>query len=282
MRVLIAFVILILIGALAWALSYVSYLPRFTVSSITVVGTQTVSPRLVQAYAETQVHDGTHPFLARDNIFILDKKALARDIVGYFPRIKSADVSRESILATAVTITVTERQPFALWCSQVDDCYLIDDTGFIFTQAVMASSTDKYVFEGGLPAQAGMATSSDSTTSTGSGQASSPQANPIGQTFAPGHMPGILVLLQMLSQAEFTPEGATVENDQDLTIPFTVGFYIKASYGIDATELVRNLQLILSSDVLRGNLARIEYVDLRFGNRVYYKLKGENEAKAPD
>jgi len=40
---------------------------------------------------------------------------------------------------------------------------------------------------------------------------------------------------------------------------------------------VKNLELVLSSDVLKGKTDALEYVDLRFGNRVYYKLKGQKQ-----
>mgnify|MGYP001565319663 CR=1 FL=1 len=38
-------------------------------------------------------------------------------------------------------------------------------------------------------------------------------------------------------------------------------------------DVVRNLELILSSDALQAKLDSLDYVDLRFGNRVYYQLK---------
>ena len=40
---------------------------------------------------------------------------------------------------------------------------------------------------------------------------------------------------------------------------------------------MKNLQLVLSSGPLKGKDSELEYVDLRFNNRVYYKLKGEVE-----
>lgn len=258
-RTLLALAALLLLVGCAWTVSYVSYLPRFNISSVTVVGASTVSPDLIEAYAQAQLHNGTHPYLSRENIFLYDPERLSRDIVGYFPRIRSARVERASLLATDVQVTVVERQPFAQWCADQNDCYEMDDSGFIFAQAASASSTRQYVFKGGI------ATSS----------------SPIGRSFAPGHMPGILALLQMLSQAGFTARGASVENEQDFSISVAQGFYIKASFGQDADMLVKNLQLILSSDMLQLKADQLEYIDLRFGDRVYYKLKGGSETKAP-
>ena len=60
----------------------------------------------------------------------------------------------------------------------------------------------------------------------------------------------------------------------------TGGFAVRASFGNDGEAVVKNLQLVLSSDVLRGRESELEYVDLRFGNRVYYKLKGREQQSA--
>lgn len=260
-RALFALALLLLIAGFAWAVSYASYLPRFNVSSLSIVGTHDVPPRLVQAYAETQLYDGTYPFLSRDNIFLFNMGALGREIIGYFPRIKTASVDRASMLATAVTVTITERQPFALWCATANDCYQMDDSGFVFAQSEATSSPQQYVFSGGI------ATSS----------------HPIGQSFVPAHLPGILVLLQSLAQAGFPPHGASVDGEEDFSVPLAGqalqnGFYIKASFGEDADTLVKNLQLVLSSDPLQGKQDQLEYVDLRFGDKVYYKLKGQPQA----
>ena len=317
-RLIIVFILIILIGGAAYGISWASYLPQYTVSTITVEGASTVPAKLIYDYIETQLYAGTYPFLSKDNIFLYNPGALQREIVGFFPRIASASVSRSSLLATAVTVTVQERQPFALWCQPAQagsdtaesDCYEMDNTGFIFAQALPvasaaatlsamvaptttiasdattttnASSTSiaatspieqRYVFQGGIGTSAQLSASSTSASST------SPKS-PIGQTFVGAHMPGIIALLQILGQAGYTPTGATVENAQDFWVPLTQGFYIKASFGEDPENIVNNLKLVLSSDAFAGNADQLEYVDLRFGDRVYYKLQGAAETQTP-
>lgn len=326
----IVFGILVFVIALAvYGVSWASYLPRYNIGTVTIVGTQAVPSSDVYAYVESLLQTPGHPFLSRDNIFLYNPKVLQNAIVANFPRISSATVSRASPFSTAVTVTVTERQPYALWCSDDThtDCYQMDDTGFIFAQApagtmqasqasTEASSTDsadststpqvatstavsdqssgdssqplQYIFEGGL----GFATSTSATSATSTdsaADASSTQpalvsitpANPIGQTFVGAHMPGIVALLQNLTQGGFNPTGATVENDQDFWVPLTQGFYIKASFGEDPESIVSNLQLVLSSDALNGKESQLQYVDLRFGDRVYYKLQGASETQTP-
>ncbi len=260
-RIYLVLAALIFVAVLAWTISWVSYLPRFNIRNVSVSGTNAVPPNLIEAFVERELSPDSHPYLSPDNIFLFNTGRLSRDIAGFFPLVKSASVSRPSLFSTTLKVAIVERQPFALWCASAEsDCYQMDDSGFIFAQAPQDATTTisaatSYIFYGGL------ATSSI----------------PIGSVFAPAHLPGIVALLQMLSQANFAPQGATVEDDQDFSIPLQQGFYIKASFGEDAEALVNNLQLVLASDALVGKEGELEYVDLRFGDKVYFKLNGQTQ-----
>lgn len=172
-----------------------------------------------------------------------------------FPRLESVQLARPSLFSTTLTIRVEERTMYGMWCTEDLQCYEMDETGFIFSETPYATSTP-YHFSGGI------ATSTD----------------PVGQSFVKAQLPGLLSLLRLLGQAGHEPRGTSVVGDQDFLIPLASGFTVKASFGSDANALARNLELVLSSDVLKEKRDRIEYIDLRFGNRVYYKLDGEAEA----
>lgn len=263
LRAFIALVVVCLIALVIYGVHWISYVPRFTVASIHVEGAREIDPTLIQSYAGSIIDDGSYHFLSRANIFLYPKHVIENGIVASFPRIDTATVTRDGILGRTITITISERAPFALWCTSIDQtsCFAMDEQGFIFTES--ASSTDgarfvqPYLFTGGV--------------ATGT-------ANVIGQTFAPGHVPGIIALLHLLVQnAGLSPVSVAVEDDQDFSVMFAQGFVLKASYGEDANALARNVQLVLGSDALKGQEANLEYIDLRFGNRVYYKLKGEDQ-----
>ena len=240
-----------------YAVSWASYLPYVSVHSIVVVGAKEVPANMIQRQAETVLNDGSRHFFSRTNIFIYPRAVIEKSIESFFPRIESAHISRASLLATVVTVAVKEREAFAMWCSSVAACYVMDDAGFIFAElppGVSGGAATPYVFHGSVES-----------------------ANPVGHTFATGHLPGLVALLELLEQAGSGPQGIAVENAQDFQIAFTEGFGVKASFGQDASTLAKNLELLLSSDALRGKAGNIEYIDLRFDNRVYYKLKGERE-----
>ena len=251
LRALIALVLVVVVAGFVEGVSSLSYADRLSIGGITIAGTKDVPLKLVRAYVETKLYDGTRPLFSRDNIFLYPKASIEKSVISFFPRIRSADISRETFLANALTVTVAERQSFAFWCSDAVKCYEMDEGGFVFADSPTSTPHMGIVFRGGLSA---------STT-------------PIGETYLPTHFPGILELFKRLREAGFAPEGATVLDDQDFSVSFDEGFILRASFGSDATALVRNLQLALSAEPLRGKVNKLEYVDLRFGNRVYYKNK---------
>lgn len=266
-RALVAVGVLVLCGVVVYAVSWISYLPQFNISGISVVGAGGIKEELIRRSVETVLDDGAYRILSRRNIFLYPRADL-ETIITSLPPVKSVRITRPSVFATDIVITIEERQAFSRWCTGMyqGECYLMDAGGFIYAPmgwAGTATSSTQYVFAGGLPAQGGSATST----------------YPIGQSFVQAHLPGLLSLLTYLGQAGFTTVSAQIDG-QDILIQLQEGFLVKASFGADAGTLAKNLELVLSSDVLKGKSDALEYVDLRFGNRVYYKLKGQEQQSA--
>ena len=245
----------------AYALHAASYLERFTYQHVAVSGAESLSPSVVQKFVSDRLVESSQGFISGRNIFVFDYAPLERDIVQNFPRIKTAHVSRDTTLGNGLVVILEERAPFARWCPPIgQECFLMDDTGIVFASEVgIATSTllTPYVFTGAL---------SSTTLSVNA---------PLGETFAAGHFSGITLLLKMLGESGMRAEGARLVNETDFSVALAEGFFLKVSYGADPETLTKNLALILSADALKGKTQLLEYVDLRFGNRVYYKLKGQ-------
>lgn len=253
----------------AYGVRALSYLPRFSIDHVEISGAEEVEPEIVQSVVEKKLEGDSFTFLSPRNIFFYPRRAIETTLQEYFPRIESAKVARESLLATAISVTVKERDAFARWCTKgftdsgdtTFDCYAMDTTGYIFAPATTSARfATAYVFEGAFAA------------STGSGQAAS--STPLGQTYLPGRFAGVLALLERLGQAGISAEKVWLEGEQDFSVMLSRGFEIHAAFGTDVGLLVKNLELVLASEALRGKEDQLEYIDLRFGNRVYYKLKG--------
>ena len=276
LRALAVFVVLILAGGVVYGVSELTYLPRYSIQEVAVRGTEGVSPKLVRTFVETQLNDGTYSIISRENIFLYPKAEIAKSISDYFPRILNAQISRESLLAQTITVSIVERKPFALWCSDKTSCFEMDSGGFIFAPLGVSPQEGLQARGGPLTGFAQSATSTSAGTVVYTGGLATSTA-PIGQTFLKDRFAEVLTLLSRLNDQGFPATGVSVENEQDFAVSLARGFVLRASFGADASELVRNLQTVLSSDSLRGKESTIEYIDLRFGNRVYYKNKAGSQ-----
>lgn len=253
----------ILMMALAYAVHLVSYTEPLSISAIRVTGAERVDPAIIETYVDTQLRTEAFRYISPRNMFAYPKESLEQGIIASFPRISDASVSRETLLAKTIDVHISERSPFALWCTPlpadtgVQDCYALDETGFIFTASATSTHGEfetAYTFTGGV------------------------EDGPVGAKFVPGQFPSVLALLRVLQQStSLIPVRVDVLPEQDFNVTLEQGFYVKLSFGQDAQTIARNLNLVLSSDALRDRTEDIEYIDLRFGNRVYYKMKGQEQ-----
>jgi len=63
----------------------------------------------------------------------------------------------------------------------------------------------------------------------------------------------------------------TVESEKDFSVILALGPTLQIPFEMSSDDLIRNLETALEANSLRDRLPELEYIDLRFGNRVYYK-----------
>ena len=260
---MIALLALVVISvALAWGTYALSYSEYFSFQKISVKGAERTPTSEIIAYVNSIMDDGKFHFISRRNTIYYPKVAIETALATNFPRIAAAELVQDKPFGSDLVIRVLERVPFSKWCTaptldSTAQCFWMDKHGYIFAHAEEGErGTHEHVFEGGVARV----------------------TQPIGQTFAPAHVEGIMAMLGHLADADFKPTGASIEGEHDLHVRLADGFYIKASYGQDAAQIARNLELVLTSESMRGKEESLEYVDLRFGNRVYYKFRGAEES----
>lgn len=258
------FAFVCIVGVVGYGIHVLSQLPSLSISDIEVSGVEKIAPEEVASSINAHLDQGGFHYISRRNIFAYPKEEIEARIVAEFPRVRFASVSRPSLLSRTLHVAIGERHAYALWCTEESaevqkSCFALDDAGFIFAPSATTTHGEfetSHVFSGGVPVDGGA----------------------IGKSFAAGQFPSLLALLRILQQeTNVVPSRIAVLPEQDFTVDLEQGFFIKASFGQDPEMLARNLELVLSSEALRERIQDVEYIDLRFGNRVYYKLKGEEQ-----
>ena len=235
---------------IAIEISYISYLPQFTVRDIRISGAEAVPANLVKLYVDAKLHDA-HNFIAQENILRFNGKSLASGIEDFFPRVQRATVSRDSLLSSVATITLTERTPYAKWCGE--ECFFLDQNGFIFARdSDQSTTTTQLIFRGGLTLP----------------------EHAIGANYLRSHFGGIKVLMDSLGSTGLTPTGATALDRDSFSISLAEGFKIIASFGAEVNTMVSDVKLVLGVVRAHDSPSNLEYLDVRMKGHGFYVLKG--------
>lgn len=244
-RLIVACVCLLSALGLTGVLGAATHLEQLAVRDVSVSGALSTSAEEITESVKENIADDGFKLFSRKNMFLYPRSAIESALAMEYPRIKNVSVARESLIASAVVVSVEERKAFAAWCDET--CYVMDSAGFIFAPEGDATET-AYVFRGGLA-----------------------PGEPIGQSFLRGRIQGIVALLSDLRNAGFAATGVTVDTEKDFTVTLESGLRLMLSFETPPTDIIRNLETALEAEGLREKLDSLEYIDLRFGNRVYYK-----------
>lgn len=248
------FSVCLLLGAgFAGGLGFVSHMEWLAIKDISVSGAEQLSANALTAAVQSGLADNRWWVFAKQNIFIYPGSEIKERLSSEFPRIKDVELKRPSLLAQAVVVTVEERKPYATWCGE-EGCFFLDENGFIFAESSGTQTpSSSYVFRRGLLPETGI----------------------IGQTFLRGRLADIVHFLELLKAVGYRPQGISVENENDFSVPLADAFTLRVLFDADGEETIHDLKLALEADSVRDSVAELEYVDMRFGNRVYYKFRGE-------
>lgn len=167
-----------------------------------------------------------------------------------FPRLQSIDLALQN--SQELSVTVVEREPAALYCSGVT-CFFLDSQGFIFDTAPVFSEGVYFTF-----------------------QTETPLENPQGrQLLEVEDFQKLSRFLSALRDLGAEPEKLEMKSDE-YRLTLEGGAALTWPYPADYDLIYSNLETFLSNEALgeRGEFwARIAELDLRTGNKVFYKFR---------
>jgi cell division septal protein FtsQ len=260
-RILIALVILIA-GAVIGGVVYLLRAPFLRIQTVQVTGADPQSTEEIRHFVEGELSGYYNYFLPKNHVWEYSRADLERRILVAFPRLQSAELKLQS--STALTITVSDRMLRALWCGETPDapqaCLSLDQNGAAFAPAEETSADAYVTYYGALSA---------TTTPP--------------QLLAPAQFHALSALIAALEQAADSGPAVRAAIDADGNVDLTMenGFMLKFTI-MDALKraniLVTRLTIARSSAPFQAHkLNEFEYLDLRFGDSLYYKLKGAQE-----
>ncbi len=225
------------------------YLPYFKIQKISISGNNFLETKMII----TEVQD----FLARknlfivpqDNILLLSKKILKSDLLNKFPRAEAISINKN--LPHEISINITERKQEALFCGSQSNsqCAFIDENGYIFENAPYFSDNLYLKFF-------------DERSETAS----------IGKNIlTQDKFRNLISFKNLLSQENIKIFKINLEKEGIYKLSTDAGWLIMLNEQNEPNLTFENLKITLNKIGNKQNI--LDYIDLRFGNKVYYKFK---------
>jgi len=136
----------------------------------------------------------------------------------------------------------------------------MDETGYLFDESPFFSGEVYFRFFGPI----------DNTDS------------PKGANFSSGEFQNLVIFKESLKDLDIRPVAIFLKEDKDIEVILSSSQSLREAPKIifksdsDLNKMVENLQSALSADPLRDDFKNkydsLKYIDLRFGNKVYYKF----------
>ena len=248
--------LLALLGGIIWFL----HAPFVRVAAIYISGAESVTQAQVREAVRNAI-SGTYLYaIPKDSIFFYPKRTIEQSLIERFPELKSVVVRADNFDTLAVA--VAERAPQALWCgagASSTGCALMDDGGVVYAPAADFSG-DAYVhyFGAVVPLLAGAPLPTQYLTEKNY-SALSALVVAIGET-----------------QKDDPIGQVVVDENNDVRVYFWKDFLLIFSLNDDSADVYERFTLALTAEPFTTHaLPDFEYLDLRFGDKLYYKLKGQ-------
>lgn len=255
LRGAIRLIIIVVLLTLTW---YVTRLPVFTLSEVSISGGETIPHKVVRERVVTEL-TGAYFLIVPKRFSYLYPRERIIEVVGNIPRIHSVEVRRNS--KTELHVSFEEYVPHALWCTDQESapCWFIDSEGYAFAEAphLTGGTFIRHTIEGNDELGEGSVIGTEK----------------------------LRALERFVERAEtelgLRITALTHRGDGDIELFINGGGAIFISGTKDTEATFENLRTVLAAPEFEhlepGNF---RYIDVRFDNKVFVNEELETEATA--
>ena len=269
----IAFLILLV------ALCFVVRIPKINIHTVEVSGNKVIDTEVIQGIVEKELEGSYFWLIPKTNFLFYPKYKIIRELEDQYKRLTDIEIKVRG--AQTLEVSVKERVGLYTWCGEdlpaegvnFEDvkCYFMDAQGYIFDQAPYFSGDVYFKFFGPL---------GDGTKDM---ESSNFLESPAGHYFIPELFVRVVLLEDTLSQMGTRVMALYVKDKSEME------FYLESSGSIrnapkiivnqdaDFIKIAENLDAALTTEPLKTDFKQkyssLLYIDLRFGNKVYFKFK---------
>ncbi|MEK7644971.1 MAG: hypothetical protein AAB391_01415 [Patescibacteria group bacterium] len=247
----------------------IARLSIFQIQSVQVEGNSVTATSDVQAKI-AELTDGNYLWVfPKSNVLLYPKRAILSAIKQQWFRVEvvSAGLDGQWRGEATLTMRIGERTPVYVWCGVLapavvqagsgnEQCQYSDEKGYLYAEAASFSGTPYVKLYGGL----------------------APGTSPLGAHFLASSTPDAFgSALSFVSAiggvdffgASFKPMALIAKENNEFEVVTAGGTRIFFTLDQDIQRSIEAFRRVVDSENLTS--ARVEYLDLRYGNKVYYK-----------
>lgn len=247
----ILFGLLIVAGGLVYTLRS----PSLRISHVTIIGSVTLSEERVRSEISSRLQKNVFGFLPRASYPLVQESDLVAALQNAFPRIRHATVTK--YFPDTLMVAVSERSVWGIFCNDLAggqekvSCGYIDTDGFIFESA--PHSVGSLILK-----------------------IRSDQKNIVvpSQAFDPAWVEKLILFRKKFAEAldiSVVAYELSTHISGEIHAITSEGFAVYLNQGDDIISRIETLRTVLAKEI-QGKRNRLQYVDLRFGNKVFYKF----------
>lgn len=259
------FLLAISIFAFVYCLSWISYLDFMSVKDISVNGAREEIANMLKAEAYKAISGAYLGLFSKSNLLIYPHDKLFASVASSVPQIRSLSIKRDG---DNLLIEVTEKVPEAVICLSLpefspedgslmdsDDCFLADQNGLIFDrQASSTAVSENLYYMPSLPNVLSLEL----------------------QRVSVPNFSGLQRFYEGSKKAGLNPDFILIKDDGE----YEMYAYKTVMYFNDSRPMDEQLSNLISfwnhppnAKYRNGLASGFEYLDVRYGSNVFYRLK---------
>ena len=240
------------LGVITAALISFFYIPYFKVTSIEISGVQSLNAATVESAAANFIAGREFWILPRSSIFVLSEDMIVSHLMKSFPRLNQVAMKIDGVSPAAALISLSERTTWAVVC-RVDSCFYASADGFLFERA--PADTGSFFLR--------IDDNRDESYDIGSVFINRPELDRI-QT--------ITGKIKSATNADIDTISLNKKEVYYYEAFNDTGWKIIFDSLTDPVRAAENFALAYK-DTFNEDLSKVDYIDLRLENRIFYKEK---------
>lgn len=238
-----AFLILVIIGIITYFAIFASI---FHIKEIQISGNQKVQREDLEGFIWSEVERKILIFSTK-SIFLANLQEIKKNLLETFPKISQINLKRK--FSDILIVRIQEREPLFVFCKNSSPCFYLDKEGVIFEE--VSGNGEQFLIIKDVRSQEAR----------------------LGKKVIEEKLLGDIrkIVLELRETEIFIEEFTLFE--EKIEVKTLQDFEVYFNQKEDISSQIQNLSLVLEEEIPTENRANLEYIDLRFGNRVYYKYR---------